>query len=129
MTIKNADMTIVSNKFLGRLVNKLGGKPFVLPDKLPDLVFTQKISLKGKKNILLPSSFGKDEPIKEVLDGIGHFEGQEIYLYITGNYKKLDESIAAQSPENVIFTGYLPEHDFINMLFFQNYFVFHPARI
>ena len=41
----------------------------------------------------------------------------DIYLYITGNYKKIDETIRKTVPLNVIFTGYLAEQEFIDMLF------------
>jgi glycosyltransferase involved in cell wall biosynthesis len=115
-TIFLADITIVTNKYIAEIVQGMGGKAFVLPDKLPSIHATKKMELKGIKNILLISSFGRDEPIGAVLEAIKDFQDQNIFLYITGNFKKLDKNLYLSSPENVIYTGFLPEEDFINML-------------
>lgn len=117
LTIRLADLTIVTNDFLGALVKRLKGKPFVLPDKIPDLTKTQEIELKGKYNILFISSFGDDEPIREVLAAIQDFEARNVFLYITGNYKKLDSMTLRSAPSNVVFTGFIEEQEFANMLF------------
>lgn len=116
-TIRHADLTIVTNDFLANLVSKLKGRPFVLPDKLPELSHSKELPLKGKRNILLISSFGMDEPIKEALESMRHLKQKDIFLYITGNYRKLDHSIYKEAPENVVFTDYLAEQDFSDMLF------------
>ena len=112
-----ADVTIVTNNYLVDIVNGMGGKAFVLPDKLPDIKPSRKIELKGTKNLLLISSFGRDEPIGAALEAIKHFEDQNIFLYITGNFKKLEQNLYLSSPKNVIYTGFLPEEDFVNMIF------------
>lgn len=116
-TIRMADLTIVTNDFLAGLVKHIGGSPFVLPDKLPYFISNNKIELKGKRNILLISSFGEDEPIEEAIDAISALRDKSVCLYVTGNYKKLDDQIYSSSPMNVIFTGFLDDQNFINMLF------------
>jgi glycosyltransferase involved in cell wall biosynthesis len=115
-TIRYADLTIVTNEFLASLVRQLRGKPFVLPDMIPNLTKTETIHLNGKYNILLISSFGNDEPIREAFDSAKDMD-KEVYLYITGNYKKIHKSIYRSAPSNFIFTGYVEEQEFINMLF------------
>jgi glycosyltransferase involved in cell wall biosynthesis len=116
-TIKYADITIVTNNYLSTLVRELGGKPFVLPDMIPELKYTRKEVLKGNFNILLISSFASDEPIVEILEAARLFEKEDIKIYITGNFKKLDKHLLQSAPSNVIFTGFLDEQDYINMLF------------
>jgi glycosyltransferase involved in cell wall biosynthesis len=117
-TIRFADLTIVTNDFLANLIRQLKGKPFVLPDMIPKLMQTGTTQLKGRHNILLISSFGPDEPIKEVIEAMKHVDNKEdVYLYITGNYKKLGESTYKAAPSNVVFTGFLDEQEFINILF------------
>ena len=116
-TIRCADLTIVTNNFLANLVKELNGRPFVLPDKIPELKKTTTIKLKGKHNILYISSFGVDEPITEVLEAMKSPNMKDTILYITGDYKGLDNSILHSAPSNVIFTGFLEEQEFINMLF------------
>ncbi len=117
LTIRYADITIVTNSILADIVMGLKGSPYILPDIIPTLIETKQVKLKSKNNILMISSFGIDEPIKEVLRTMENFSQEEVCLYITGNYKKLDESILRMAPSNVIFTGFLDEQDYINMLF------------
>ena len=116
-TIRHADVTIVTNDFLANIVRRLKGRPFVLPDMIPRLLQTETVPLKGKHNILLISSFGGDEPIKEVIEAMKQINQEDAYLYITGNYKKLDELTYKEAPSNVVFTGFLEEQEFINILF------------
>ena len=116
-TIKFADLTIVTNKYLANIVRDLGGKSFVLQDKLPVLYKSKEIKLKGTNNLLMISSFGLDEPIEEVLKAMIYFERKDVFLYITGNYQNLDKNLYLSSPHNVIFTGYLPENDFMDLIF------------
>jgi glycosyltransferase involved in cell wall biosynthesis len=116
-TVRLADLTIVTNDFLANIVGRLKGRPFVLPDMLPKLRQTGTVPLKGRHNILLISSFGKDEPIKEVIEAMKLVNQEDTYLYITGNYRKLDESTYKEAPPNVVFTGFLEEREFINILF------------
>jgi glycosyltransferase involved in cell wall biosynthesis len=117
LTIRFADMTIVTNGFLADIVKNLKGNPFILPDMIPDLKGSKIKGLKGKRNILLISSFSIDEPIQEVLSAMALLKNDDVYLYITGNYNKLDAEMLHSAPQNVIFTGFLDEHEFINMLF------------
>jgi len=116
LTIRWANMTIVTNDFLANIVSELHGKPFVLPDPLPEISYTGGNKLKGNVNIFMISSFGIDEPISEVLHAMKEFK-DDVVLYISGNNKKLDRKIKESAPENIVFTGFLNDQDFINMLF------------
>jgi glycosyltransferase involved in cell wall biosynthesis len=116
-TIRYADITIVTNDYLATLVRELRGLPFILPDMIPELTATRKMNLQGNKNILFITSFGADEPIGEVLNAMRYLTQDNVVAYITGNFKKIDESLVLSAPTNVIFTGFLEEQNFINMLF------------
>jgi len=115
-TIKWADLTIVTNEFLANIVSGMNGKPYILPDPLPNISMFNKCTLRGKMNILMISSFGVDEPISEVTKAMGSFN-EEVFLYVTGNDKKIDNKTKESAPPNVIFTGFLDDKDFVNMLF------------
>lgn len=119
LTLKNADLTIVTNEYLSILVNKNGGKAFVLPDKLPTFRQPRILELSEKStNILMISSFGKDEPLLEVFKAMSQLEGtSDVRLYVSGNYKKVEDYILKQRPQNVTFTGYLSDQDYIDLLF------------
>lgn len=116
-TIKYADLTIVTNEFLANIVTNMGGRAYVLPDKLPDIRQTEKPQLIKGFSLLLISSFGHDEPIEEVLKCANMITKDGINLYVTGNTSKLSESVIKNAPSNVIFTGFLKEQDFVNIVF------------
>jgi hypothetical protein len=67
-SIKNAAITIVTNKYLAGIVRNLKGTPFVLPDPLPTFSSIDKPILTGARKFLIPSSFGTDEPIYNLLE-------------------------------------------------------------
>ncbi len=116
-TLKWADLTIVTNDYLANLVRKAGGNAFVLPDMLPMLEMKETKKLKGKINLLLISSFGLDEPISEVIDAMKAFIKEDVYLYISGNFKKINKNLLNSAPPNVVFTGFLPDQEFVDILF------------
>lgn len=116
-TLKWADLTIVTNDFLADLVRKAEGRAFVLPDSLPEIKPSKKIELAKSRNMLMISSFGLDEPIYEVIEAIAGLEDEDVCLYISGNYKKLDAKLPDKTPDNIKFTGFLPDQDFIDLLF------------
>lgn len=116
-TIRFADLTIVTNEGLAKIVRQMKGNPFILPDKIPDFKKTNIIQLKGKYNIFMISSFNTDEPIEAVFQAISLINRQDVYLYVSGNYNKLDNNLIHNAPSNIIFTGFLSEQEFTDMLF------------
>ncbi|MFW6101738.1 MAG: hypothetical protein ACOC90_10160, partial [Bacteroidota bacterium] len=115
-TIKHADLTIVTNEYLAGVVRDMGGRPYVLPDKLPDLKKSRTIQLEGF-SIFMISSFGGDEPVAEAIVAAGMLEEEGVRLYISGNPNKLDPATRKNSPGNVIFTGFLSEQDFMDHVY------------
>jgi len=118
-TLQNADLTIVTNEELAKIVKNNKGNPFILPDKLPTIIRRREIKLIAKHNILLIASFAQDEPIIAAIEAMSKLKKyckHEVTLYVSGNYKKLPESVIADVPDNIVFTGYLNDSDFENML-------------
>ena len=115
-TIKKADLTIVTNRFIGNLVKSNNGKSFILPDKIPNIKKTRNIELSGKRNVLFIASNQLDEPLTDVIRAINYLNNDEIYLYVTGDYKKVNK-IRLDSPKNIVFTGFLPEREFMNLIY------------
>lgn len=112
---RKADVTIVTNEALKKYVEENDGRAFVLPDKIPDFLKVLDIPLKGKKNILFICTFAEDEPYLEVFKAAEILE-DNVFIYVTGNFAKtnLNES---GLPNNVVLTGFLPENDYVQMLF------------
>lgn len=114
-TIRFASITIITNNYLADIVRSLGGRPFVLPDKIPDISCNKVRQIKSKCNILLISSFGIDEPVNECIEAMRLLDEDSV-MYITGNYKRLNQNIVDSAPGNIIFTGFVPAEEYEKLL-------------
>ncbi len=116
-TIKNSDLTIVTNLFLSKLVQEWGGTGYVLEDKIPDFKLATVKSLKGKSNVVFVSTFSPDEPTREVIQAARLIK-PDCFIYITGKlnkYYKMEKE-SPEMPKNVVFTGFLSEEDYQSLL-------------
>src|SRR5690606_19499272 len=86
-TLKKADLTIVTNKYLADLVIDLGGRSFVLPDKLPALDKHANKVLGGVYKLVFVCTYSADEPVLEVFEALRYL-GEDYQLYVTGNFRK-----------------------------------------
>lgn len=111
--IRRADLTIVTNRQLAQVVERCGGRPFTLPDRIPTPPAAPARALRGAFNVVLIATFAPDEPVAEVLDAV---RGTEVELYVTGDHRKLDQSVVARVPANVHFTGFLIDEDYWTLL-------------
>ncbi|MEO1859112.1 MAG: hypothetical protein ABGZ19_04375 [Verrucomicrobiales bacterium] len=110
-----ADITIVTNERLAKVVKRNGGNPFVLEDKLPVFNIVKRERLKGKYNIVCISTFAEDEPYQEVIEA-ARFIKYDCVIYITGNYKRLSPDLINKIPSSVILTGYIPDDRYLSLL-------------
>jgi glycosyltransferase involved in cell wall biosynthesis len=113
---RRADLTIVSNRNLAREVEKNAGKPFVLQDRIPDFNDLKPVKLRGKHNVVFICTFEKDEPYQEVIRS-ARLLNQDIFLYITGRFEKAPRRLIEESPENIVFTGYLSDSEYASLLY------------
>lgn len=116
-SLKYADLTIVTNSYIAELVKKANGKPVVLPDKLPILSTQSTLTPKTGLQILLISSFGFDEPIRETIEAFRLLNNINCSLFITGNFKKRPSEIPVLLPPNTYLTGFIPDSQYIDLLF------------
>jgi glycosyltransferase involved in cell wall biosynthesis len=115
LCLKGADLTLVTNEPLAKVVRKAQGKAFVLPDKVPEYPGSSCNSGSDKLTVVLISTFALDEPIEEFLEAAKEFEGH-ITVYVTGRAEKLNAEIRAQAGSNVLFTGFLDEEKYWQLL-------------
>lgn len=111
--IRKADLTIVSNRQLAQIVERLNGRPFTLPDPTPVPPPSEKRTLPGSFNAVLISTFAPDEPVAEVFSAA---RGMDLQLHVTGNHRKLPSTVLAAVPPNVHFCGFLPEEEYWSLL-------------
>lgn len=116
---KRADITIVTNEALAYIVKKNGGNPYVLPDRIPSSPKVMNKTLKGKKNIMFICTFAGDEPYEEVIKSASKFNN-DVVFYITGSYEKIESNLINNASSNVVFTGFLPENEYWNLLYSVN---------
>lgn len=112
---READITIVTNEALADIVRGNGGEPFIMPDRLPRSQATKKLKLKGKYNLVYICSFGKDEPYEQVIEAVKKLSTDYI-VYITGNYQKVQGKLKNKTSDNIIYTGFLDEYNYWNLL-------------
>jgi glycosyltransferase involved in cell wall biosynthesis len=113
---KQCDHVIVTNKYLANIVVANGGRPLILPDRIPEpLADDNPIQMRGPFNVVLVATFDHDEPIGEVLDAAAQL-GPEFQFYVTGNDRNLPSALRAAKPANVTFTGFLSEAQYWSAL-------------
>lgn len=106
---KRCDHVIVTNKYLADIVAHNGGRPLILPDRIPEPPADDfLVPMRGPFNVVLVATFVRSEPIGEVLEAAALL-GPEFQFYVTGNDRKLAPSLRAATPVNVKFTGFLSE--------------------
>ena len=94
----------------------MGANPIILPDKLPEN--RNKLGayeLEGKINILCVSTYGDDEPIKEIIAAIKNLP-DNYRIYMTGDYKKMQYNLIQRCSSKLIFTGFLNEKKYWDLL-------------
>jgi len=110
-----ARLTIVTNEALAQRVISNGGNPFVLEDKLPSFPDVGYSRLSGQYNVVCISTFAPDEPICEVIRAASLIPNS-VHIYMTGNWKRARRRLPTSYPPNLIFTGYLPDRDYVRLL-------------
>lgn len=113
---RSANITIVTNTSLAERVMENRGQAYVLPDRIPEWHSLSKIKLKGKNTVVCISTFGKDEPYWNIFECVKYLPDDTV-LYVTGNYRKALNSGYLPKARNLVFTGYLEEKDFQNLLY------------
>ena len=117
LSIRFADITIITNQELAHVIRLAGGRAFVLPDKIPQILpcSTFIAAKRHRYNVLLICSFDVDEPVEKVW-AAAKMLGEQYIIYVSGNSQKMDEKLHSSKPKNVILTGFLSEQAYANYL-------------
>ena len=112
-TLKKADITIVTNKYLRLLVNSLGGTALVLQDKLPSIPINlnDKLDL-PKFSALFICTYADDEPYKKVFNAVAKMH--DIDIFVTGNIPSHIEQKSLR--KNIHLLGFVSDETYLNYL-------------
>ena len=112
--LRKADVTIVTNSALARIVEACGGRAFILPDRIPHAPDANAGPTTGSFKLALIATFAPDEPVENVFAAVRDLD---LDVLVTGNFRKLKESARAAAPANIKFTGFLSEADYWSLLY------------
>ena len=113
--IRSADLTIVTNEAVQRLVEGKGGRAFVLQDVLPRVDAEGAAKPDGRMRVVYICSFSSDEPVEEVLEAARLLD-DSVHVYVSGRIAKEFLARARNAPARVTFTGFLPEREYLALL-------------
>lgn len=107
---KKANLVIVTNGLLKKVVDSHGGRGFVLPDKIPDPPMKiETITLAGQINVVFICTYSDDEPYREVLKA-ATLIGEDVVIYFTGKYH--GKVKPTDIPTNVRLLGFVSEEKY-----------------
>ena len=115
--LRRADLTIVSNRWLADVVDQIGGRAFVLCDRIPRPVLGPAIEIGRNEavSIAIINSGAPDEPLAEILGAASQFE-EGVQFLVTGPKPPGDIQRSSTDISNVTFTGYLPDREYWDLL-------------
>ena len=110
---KKADLTLVTNIGLKRVIEGNGGRASVIFDRIPKVEKSRPLALGNGWSIAFICSFARDEPYDAVFECARQLP-ENITIYVTGNYR--GKVSAASVPKNVRLMGFLSEEDYWGLL-------------
>lgn len=111
---RRALTTIVTNDHLAGVVRKWTDKVFLLADIPAEFPPGRPYAMQGQFNVAVINTFSPDEPIGKVLEAAAAMP--DVHFYITGDPIRAKKTYLEQHPDNVHFTGFLPDEDYIGLL-------------
>jgi glycosyltransferase involved in cell wall biosynthesis len=112
--VRRARVSIVTNEYLGGIVESWRGKYFVFPDVPTEFPDARKISDLPKDFVLVVNSFSYDEPLEEVIKAARQLP--EVSFAITGDVRRCPRTLRDNTPDNVRFTGFVSRSEYVNLL-------------
>ncbi|HEX4674862.1 MAG TPA: glycosyltransferase [Steroidobacteraceae bacterium] len=110
--VRKAHLVIVTNSSLAERVRKLGGRPGILPDPVPELQAAD--TQPGSHRAVVISTWAADEPLEAVLQAAPHLP-QPLFFTITGRPRGPLAQVA-RGTERVELSGFVSEPDYLALL-------------
>lgn len=113
---RHAVTTLVTSPYLEGLVRGWKAHATIVSDVPVQYPNPIRAALNGgwKCNMTLVSTFTKDEPLDLFLKAAEKLP--DVRFFVTGSYKDADAEILRRRPDNVEFTGFLPDSKYAGLL-------------
>lgn len=111
---RHALAVIATNRTLADVVQSWRANGIALAGPPIEIPPGEATALGEDFNLVLINSFSDDEPLAEVLKAVAGQPG--VHLYVTGNVRKAPSGMIENKPDNVTFTGFLPDDDYLKLL-------------
>jgi len=111
---RRAITTIVTNEHLQAMVESWGADSFIIGDVPTTFPPGKPFSLDGKFSVAVINTFSPDEPLEEILEAAATLP--DVQFYVTGNPLRAKRSLFERKPDNVRFTGFLPDEEYYGLL-------------
>lgn len=111
---RRALTTIVTNKFLEDKIKLWRSDSFIISDIPTKFPKGKEYQLDSIFNIAVINTFAPDEPIEEILKAASKLP--DIHFYITGDIIRAKKAYLKNHPENIVFTNFLPDDQYIGLL-------------
>lgn len=114
-SLRNADITIVTNPEIAARVAKESGRPFILPDPYPDLAIAPRPPGRPVARVVFVCSWADDEPIREMMEAAAELRG-EIVMHVTGRPKAAYSGMLKRRTDNFRPTGFLSDAEYFRLM-------------
>jgi len=111
---RRAITTIITNEHLKKMINSWKAPSFILADIPTIFPQGEKFAPEGNFNVAVINTFAEDEPVEEVLKAAASLP--DVQFYITGDLIKAKKKYLLNRPDNVIFTGFIPDEKYFGLL-------------
>lgn len=115
-TLRSAELTLVTNPELARVIKHKKGNPRVVPDPIPplDYVASEDSPREGSFSILFVASWAADEPIDQAC--LAARALPDTRWYVSGQPRRSHPAFTEPTPNNMARTGHLAEDDFYSLM-------------
>jgi len=111
---RRARTTVVTNEHMQATLKQWGAAATIVRDVPVRFAAPKYLALKAGCNMTLVATFTRDEPIELFLQAAARLP--DVAFHITGNYRRADHRVLAMKPDNVTFTGFLSDPEYVGLL-------------
>src|SRR5262249_37093173 len=111
---RRALTTIVTGEYLNEMVRSWGATVKIVRDVPVCFSDPVPVTLKGNCTMTLINTFTPDEPLEVFFEAARRMP--DVHFYVTGETNGADPRLVAAKPDNVQFSGFLPEPEYVGLL-------------